>query len=163
MEVELPPSPDDDNVVDSNDNHLFRSRLTVDEKLHDAKLEPDNFLPTAQCIFFNDDLDNDGVRLLELDADLLADLEAGKALTVKGEDDENCVLVTEEKTYELRSAETSNSLLVTKDFVTKDQLKADAERSLGWGLVFHSVNRFLIFFHSFTHSFIRSFIHCFRQ
>ena len=65
--------------VDSNENQLPRSRLVVDQKLQDAKLEPTNFLPTAQCVFFNDDLDNDGVRLLELDGDLLRDLEAGKA------------------------------------------------------------------------------------
>lgn len=122
----MPASP-----VDSNDNHLLRSRLNVDEKLHDAKLEPENFLPTAQCIFFNEDLDNDGVRLLELDGDLLHDLEAGKSLTVKGEDDENCVLVTDDKTYELRSAETSNVLLVTRDFVTNDDLKSDSEQSTG--------------------------------
>ena len=57
--------------LDSNENQLPRSRLIVDQKLADAKLEPANFLSTAQCIFFNDDLDNDGVRLLELDADLL--------------------------------------------------------------------------------------------
>ena len=115
--------------VDSNENQLPRSRLVVDQKLQDAKLEPTNFLPTAQCVFFNDDLDNDGVRLLELDGDLLRDLEAGKSITVKGEDDENCVLVTDDKTYELRSAETSNLLLVTRDFLTKDRLKADAEEA----------------------------------
>jgi len=122
-----------ENVVDldTNDNQLRRSRLVVDQKLHDAKLESTNFLPTAQCIFFDDDLDNDGVRLLELDGDLLKDLEAGEAVTVKGEDDENCVLVTDEKTYELRSAETSNLLLVARDFVTKDRLKADQDDATG--------------------------------
>lgn len=123
--------------LDSNENQLLRSRPAVDQKLVDAKLEPANFLPTAQCIFFDEDLDTDGVRLLELDGDLLRDLEAGKSLAVKGEDDENCVLVTDDKTYELRSAETSNLLLVTRDLFAAEGLRRekadrrDADESAG--------------------------------
>ena len=114
--------------LDSNENQLLRSRPVVDQKLVDAKLEPANFLPTAQCIFFDEDLDTDGVRLLELDGDLLRDLEAGKSLAVKGENDENCVLVTDDKTYELRSAETSNLLLVTRDLIPAEGLREKADR-----------------------------------
>jgi len=114
--------------LDPNEECLLRDSELVNQKLVDAKLERDAFFPTTQCIFFNEtNLDMDGIRLLELDSDLLKNLQEGKSLTIKAEDEENCVLVTDESTYDLRMAETSNLLLVTQDFISKDKLDCESD------------------------------------
>lgn len=102
-----------------------RTRDLVNQKLNDAKLQPETFYPTGQCIFFDNNLDTDNIKLLELDTTLVQDLEAGKSLTIKGEKSENAVVVTEDKTYELRAAETSNIFLITRNSITLDRMKAE--------------------------------------
>ncbi|KAJ2941258.1 hypothetical protein O0L34_g3456 [Tuta absoluta] len=49
---------------------------------------------------------------MQLDDNLLKEIEAGNTLMFKGDPEENVVLCTDNKTYDVKEAETSNSLLV---------------------------------------------------
>ncbi|KAI5638352.1 sister chromatid cohesion protein dcc1 domain-containing protein [Phthorimaea operculella] len=49
---------------------------------------------------------------MQLDDNLLKEIEAGNCLMFKGDPEENVVLCTDNKTYDVKEAETSNSLLV---------------------------------------------------
>ncbi|CAH2097617.1 unnamed protein product [Euphydryas editha] len=52
-----------------------------------------------------------------LDDNLLKEIEAGNELIFKGDPDENAVLCTSNKTYDIKEAETSNSLLLVPDLL----------------------------------------------
>ncbi|CAG5055274.1 unnamed protein product [Parnassius apollo] len=60
---------------------------------------------------------NDNLRLMQLDENLLKEIEAGNGLVFKGDPDENVVMCTENKTYDVKEAETSNSLLLVPDLL----------------------------------------------
>ncbi|GBP54410.1 Sister chromatid cohesion protein DCC1 [Eumeta japonica] len=57
---------------------------------------------------------------MQLDDNLLKELESGKELIFKGDPDENVVLCTEDKTYDVKEAETSNSLLLAPELLFAD-------------------------------------------
>ncbi|XP_059055968.1 sister chromatid cohesion protein DCC1 isoform X2 [Achroia grisella] len=52
-----------------------------------------------------------------LDANLLTEIESGNELLFKGNPDDNVVLCTSNKTYDVKEAETSNSLLLVPDLL----------------------------------------------
>ncbi|CAH2057124.1 unnamed protein product, partial [Iphiclides podalirius] len=54
---------------------------------------------------------------MQLDDNLLQEIENGKSLVFKGHPDENVVLCTEDKTYDVKEAETSNSLLLVPNLL----------------------------------------------
>ena len=90
---------------------------------------------------FNTDMVGEEVKLLEVTKDLAKSFEAGETLTIRGEDAENAVLCSRDKTFEVKEAETSNSLLLLDRIVLPGQVDTAASaRSLGWssvGGVFH--------------------------
>ncbi|KAM3961440.1 sister chromatid cohesion protein DCC1 [Aphomia sociella] len=61
--------------------------------------------------------ENDNLKLMLLDANLLKEIESGNELLFKGDSDENVVLCTSNKTYDVKEAETSNSLLLVPDLL----------------------------------------------
>lgn len=105
----------------------------MNEILNLAKLKESDILPTSQAIYFDDSEVhhcNEKYKLLEIDKELANCLETGQVLYIKGDDEENAVLCTENKTYDLLERETSNSLLLVKGLQFKEDLNNDNNRHI---------------------------------
>ena len=90
----------------------------VENVIRLAKLEPGDLEPVSQTILFSKHLvDPSSVRLLEITPALANQLENGSKLIIRGDGEESATLCTETETFDVREAETSNSLLLL------DQLK----------------------------------------
>nr|XP_028592065.1 sister chromatid cohesion protein DCC1 [Podarcis muralis] len=101
----------------------MRSREEVDATLHVAKLDPAELLPAAQCLSFSAQAADAGeCRLLQLEPELCAELEAGRSLVIRGDRDEHAVLCSKDKTYDMKIADTSNTLLFIPGCETPEQL-----------------------------------------
>ncbi|CAB3249644.1 unnamed protein product [Arctia plantaginis] len=83
-----------------------------------AKLHEPELTEITQVLRFSEpEKRNDNLKLLLLDDNLLKEIESGKELIFKGDPDENVVLCTGNKTYDVKEAETSNSLLLIPDLL----------------------------------------------
>ncbi|CAH1365882.1 sister chromatid cohesion protein DCC1 isoform X1 [Tenebrio molitor] len=112
------------------DQTSTRNLEDINEMLRLAKLHENDLLPTSQTVYFTQNkLYSDDYKLLELDQHLLEELKEGQTLYIKGDDDENAVLCSGTRTYDLSGAETSNSLLLVQDMHFFDDLKDEKERS----------------------------------
>ena len=109
-----------------------RSLESVDKVVVHAKLDPADLLPQSQTLYFADELlDQDSVRLMEVDKHLADALEAGQTLVLRGREDDGAVLCTQDKTYDVKEAETSNSLLVLDDLAFSDRADHGLDGHLG--------------------------------
>lgn len=78
-----------------------------------AKLDEKTLTEITQTIYFPDtDIHGAHLKLLELNPDLLAEIEEGRSVSFKGGLNEKIVLTTSDRTYEVKEAEISNSLLL---------------------------------------------------
>lgn len=110
-----------------------RTIKTLNEILNLAKLKESDILPTSQAVYFAEsDVANcsEKYKFLELDKKLGDCLEIGQVLYIKGDDGENAVVCTEDKTYDLLECETSNSLLLVKNLKFHEDLKNDERRHI---------------------------------
>ncbi|XP_022818286.1 sister chromatid cohesion protein DCC1 [Spodoptera litura] len=83
-----------------------------------AKLHESELTEITQVLRFpNPSEQNDRLKLMLLDDNLLKEIEAGNDLLFKGDPDENVVLCTNTKTYDVKEAETSNSLLLVPELL----------------------------------------------
>ncbi|XP_013191769.2 sister chromatid cohesion protein DCC1 [Amyelois transitella] len=83
-----------------------------------AKLHESELTEITQILRFPDpSKQNHNLKLIQLDANLLKIIEEGQELLFKGDPDENVVLCTSDKTYDVKEAETSNSLLLLPDML----------------------------------------------
>ncbi|KAG8224558.1 hypothetical protein J437_LFUL002162, partial [Ladona fulva] len=89
-----------------------------------AKLSDSDLKPVSQALFFSEK-DNSPLKLLELDPHVLQNIEEGQTLVIRGAEDDEAVLCTEDTTYEIRGAETSNSLLLLPDLLLADDMNAE--------------------------------------
>ncbi|XP_035902177.1 sister chromatid cohesion protein DCC1 [Anopheles stephensi] len=83
-----------------------------------AKLDHKNLTNVAQAIYYpteseHHDLGN--IKLLEVDEHILGELKTGSEMCFKGALNEKVVFCTESRTYEVKEAEISNSLLLVKN------------------------------------------------
>ena len=62
----------------NSDSYIFRSLDDVEAVLEFAKLDREEIKPLTQSIYFSDQLENDVVRLVELDSTVLKALESGE-------------------------------------------------------------------------------------
>ncbi|KAF2879677.1 hypothetical protein ILUMI_26483 [Ignelater luminosus] len=126
MEVEIPAYSDY-----FIKEEMERSLKDIDDILNLAKLNPNNLFPTSQIVYFTSkNLHNNNYRLLQLDNHLLETLNKGDSIRIKGTENENAVLCTDTRTYDILETETSNSLLLVQGLRFKDSLKANSERSI---------------------------------
>ncbi|XP_059178011.1 sister chromatid cohesion protein DCC1-like [Physella acuta] len=95
-----------------------------------AKLEASDLKPAVQCLYFSDHLENDCVKLLEMEEPVIAALQAGKRVEIRGDPADSAVLVTDTLTFDLREAETSNSLLLLPDLSMGPDLPELAENQI---------------------------------
>ncbi|KAK7825596.1 hypothetical protein U0070_016236 [Myodes glareolus] len=109
-----------------------RTREEVDATLQVAKLNTAELLPTVHCLSFGPGISGAAAGdfcLLELEPALCQQLEAGHSFVIRGDKDEQAVLCSQDKTYDLKIADTSNMLLVIPGCKTPDQLKREEAQS----------------------------------
>ncbi|XP_045717290.1 sister chromatid cohesion protein DCC1 [Phyllostomus hastatus] len=107
---------------------MRRTRDEVDATLQVAKLNPAELLPAVHCLGFSPEASAAAAGdfyLLELDPALCQELEAGRSMVIRGDRNEQAVLCSKDKTYDLKVAGTSNMLLLIPDCKTPDQLKKE--------------------------------------
>jgi len=118
-----------------------RSLEDVTGMISHAKLIQSDLLPLSQVVSFKSEMVGEEVKLMEVTKDLASYLKTGDVLTIRGEDAENAVICSKDRTYDIKEAETSNSLMFLDKIVFPDSIdKTSSERSLGWsevGGVFH--------------------------
>ncbi|KAI4582207.1 hypothetical protein MJG53_020795 [Ovis ammon polii x Ovis aries] len=103
---------------------MERTRAEVDATLQTAKLDAAELLPAAHCLRFGPAAAGD-VCLLELEPALCGRLQAGHSLVIRGDKDEQAVLCSEDKTFDLKVADTSNMLLFIPGCKIPEQLKME--------------------------------------
>lgn len=111
----------------NQENHppVANEEAAVAKILQFAKLELNCLSPNVQQINFAKALQADEIKLLELNKDVEHYVENGGKLILKGNATENCVLCTDNKTFEVKDTEISNALLLTRG-VHLDQLTTPA-------------------------------------
>ncbi|XP_051879312.1 sister chromatid cohesion protein DCC1 [Pristis pectinata] len=100
----------------------MRTLEEIQATLEVAKLVPADLQPSVQCISFSESVSSGDYCLMELDETLCRYIESGQSLIIRGDKDEHAVLCSEDKTYDLKVADTSNTLLIIPDCKTPDQL-----------------------------------------
>ena len=82
-----------------------------------AKLEPESLMPCCQALRFaeNDILNN--VTLMEVPQDVADQLDIGQKFVFRGEANDSVVLCSDSKVYDVKEAETSNSLLLVQNLL----------------------------------------------
>ncbi|NWS39027.1 DCC1 protein, partial [Probosciger aterrimus] len=105
----------------------MRNRAEVDATLQTAKVNPAELLPVVHCLSFGPQAASGECCLLQLEPGLCAEIEAGCSLVIRGEKDEQAVLCSKDKTYDMKIADTSNMLLFVPGCRTPEQLNADQE------------------------------------
>ncbi|KAM7342859.1 sister chromatid cohesion protein DCC1 [Cochliomyia hominivorax] len=97
--------------------HLYvRTLEDVKGIIKHAKLDERNLTPVTQALYYpSADIISDNLKLLELDDHMLGQIRDGQVLHFKGGLNEKVVLCTDEKTYDVKTAEISNSLLLVPD------------------------------------------------
>ncbi|XP_050298188.1 sister chromatid cohesion protein DCC1 [Anthonomus grandis grandis] len=112
------------NLTDQANSTNSRTLQAVNEVLQSAKLSREDVLSTSQTVFFtNEKIDDNSFRLLELNNEILKSIENGEKLCIKGCDDDDLVICSEKVTFQVTSAETSNSLLLVKPLKFFEDLK----------------------------------------
>ncbi|KAG5193563.1 sister chromatid cohesion protein DCC1-like [Ovis aries] len=107
---------------------MERTRAEVDATLQTAKLDAAELLPAVHCLRFGPSAASD-VCLLELEPALCGRLQAGHSLQIRGDKDEQAVLCSEDKTYDLKVADTSSMLLFIPGCKIPEQLKMEETHS----------------------------------
>lgn len=77
-----------------------------------AKLDVKTVNPNIQQVFFGKPLLTEEIKLLELNPQVTDHLENGGKLVLKGTATDNCVLCTENQTFDVKDTEISNALLI---------------------------------------------------
>ncbi|XP_041758462.1 sister chromatid cohesion protein DCC1 [Coregonus clupeaformis] len=108
---------------------MSRTLEEVQATLQIAKLKENDLQNTIHCLTFGESISSGDYCLMELDDALCKHIEAGKSLVIRGDQDERAVLCSEDKTYDLKIADTSNLLLLVPGCLTPDQLTTDNQAS----------------------------------
>ncbi|XP_067126212.1 sister chromatid cohesion protein DCC1 isoform X2 [Centruroides vittatus] len=93
--------------------------------IHLSKLDDGDLKYVTQCLVGSEDFQNDGLKLMELDSSLLNELLKGKRYVIRGDKNDSAVLCTDTKTFEIKEAETSNSLLLLPDINFPEEIDND--------------------------------------
>jgi len=82
---------------------------------------------TIQTLKYSTEWMKSDYKLLELNNELLQNLNQGDEIVIRGDKDDETVLCSNNKTYELRAADTSNTLLLLPELTTPDCNNTAAE------------------------------------
>ncbi|XP_046353468.2 sister chromatid cohesion protein DCC1-like isoform X1 [Haliotis rufescens] len=119
-----------------------RSQEDVLSVLEYAKLQACDLRSRTQCIVFSNTLDNERFKLLELDPSVLDSVMAGDRVVIRGDKDDSAVLCTRDKTYEMKEAETSNSLLILPHLEHGPDLPTDTPHELQYREVISVLDKY---------------------
>ncbi|XP_070977167.1 sister chromatid cohesion protein DCC1-like isoform X1 [Oncorhynchus clarkii lewisi] len=108
---------------------MSRTLEEVQATIQIAKLKENDLQNTIHCLTFGESVSSGDYCLMELDDTLCKHIEAGKSLVIRGDQDERAVLCSEDTTYDLKIADTSNLLLLVPGCLTPDQLTTDNQAS----------------------------------
>uniref|UniRef100_V9KZV4 Sister chromatid cohesion protein DCC1 n=1 Tax=Callorhinchus milii TaxID=7868 RepID=V9KZV4_CALMI len=103
----------------------MRTVEEVKATLQVAKLDAAELQPAVHCLSFRDGVSSGDYCLMELDETLCKCIESGQRLIIRGDKEEHAVLCNNDKTYDLKIADTSNMLLFLPDCSTPDQLPSN--------------------------------------
>ncbi|KAJ8306366.1 hypothetical protein KUTeg_016911 [Tegillarca granosa] len=98
---------------EKNIRKRIKSLEDINTVLEYAKLERTEVKPTIQSIFFSEDLDHEPVKVV-----------------IRGDKDEGAVLCTGSKTYDIKEAEISNSMLLVPGLVLGTDLENEGEQDI---------------------------------
>ncbi|XP_078491363.1 sister chromatid cohesion protein DCC1-like [Ciona intestinalis] len=105
------------------DTDILSDTKDVRARLELAKLDIRDLKQPIQILTFNEDANDQDVTLLELDKSVLQVIQNGGSLVIRGNEDDTAVLCTDDSTFSLKRAVTSNSLILVPDCTTdKDNL-----------------------------------------
>ncbi|XP_077127514.1 sister chromatid cohesion protein DCC1 isoform X1 [Ranitomeya variabilis] len=104
---------------------MSRSREEVEATLQIAKLTVEDLRSSVQCLTFSASFSAGDYSLIELDETLCAEMEAGGSLVIRGDQGDHAVLCSQNQTYDLKIADTSNLLLFIPEGKTPDLLPND--------------------------------------
>ncbi|XP_040287943.1 sister chromatid cohesion protein DCC1 [Bufo bufo] len=104
---------------------MSRSREEVEATLQIAKLNVEDLRSTVQCLTFSETFTSGDFNLMELDDGLCKEIEAGGSLIIRGDKADHAVLCSQNRTYDLKIADTSNLLLFIPECKTSELLPAD--------------------------------------
>ncbi|GFW80166.1 sister chromatid cohesion protein DCC1 [Trichonephila clavipes] len=91
------------------------------KKINLARLEESEVSPVIQSLTLQDN--HDDICLLELNPEVFANITEGQVLTIRGDPEDSAVICNKTTTFELKEAETSNSLLLMPEMFWPDQCK----------------------------------------
>ncbi|XP_072045303.1 sister chromatid cohesion protein DCC1-like isoform X2 [Amphiura filiformis] len=94
-----------------------------------AKLDPTDLAPISQCLYFAEELNPEEMALLQVEDGMLEHLMEGSSLIVRGDKQENAILCTNDRTFDMKKQQTSNTLLLLPECQTVADMK-DADQSL---------------------------------
>ena len=121
---------------------------TVEEVEHVitlAKLDPGDLMSVTQTVVFGSGtVDHDKIKIMEVTPALAENLTAGTKLVMRGDPEESAVLCSKTETFELREAETSNSMLLVDKILFPDKIGTeDGKRNLRSSTVEGIFHRYL--------------------
>ncbi|XP_025415371.1 sister chromatid cohesion protein DCC1 [Sipha flava] len=105
-----------------------RTSEDVKTVIEHAKLSENDLKSNVQPIYFSDSFEK--YKMLELDEHILKDLKCGQKVVFKGEQNESAVLCTENKTYDVKEAETSNSILLLPELTFPNEDVVDEQLTI---------------------------------
>ncbi|NP_001086076.1 sister chromatid cohesion protein DCC1 [Xenopus laevis] len=106
---------------------MSRSQEELEATLQIAKVNPEDLRSTVHCLSFSSEFTSGDYSLMELDDTLCKQIEAGDSLVIRGDKSDHAVLCSQDKTYDLKIADTSNLLLFIPGCKLPDQLPADQQ------------------------------------
>nr|CAG4644131.1 EOG090X09TV [Lepidurus arcticus] len=116
--------------MNSNERKLVRSVEDVRSVITYAKLDEADLKSESTALFFSHTLIDKDVKLMEVSKEILASLEQGESLVIKGFELDDAVVCTHDQTFEIKEAGTSNSLLVLPSPSTAPILNEDETRTV---------------------------------
>ncbi|XP_014242223.1 sister chromatid cohesion protein DCC1 [Cimex lectularius] len=119
-----------------------RNAEDIEKVVKHAKLDISEFRPLTQTLYFASK--DSEYRILELNDSLYDTLVVkGENLIFKGDHDEKAVICTSEATYDVKAAETSNSLLLIPGLKFSDNMECKGERDIEEKRIVNIFNEYL--------------------
>nr|CAG4649512.1 EOG090X09TV [Scapholeberis mucronata]SVE93747.1 EOG090X09TV [Scapholeberis mucronata] len=108
-----------------------RNLQQVDTVLNLAKLTESDIKSESHVLqFIPQILDSKQVKLLEVDAEVLDYINSGECLYIKGTEEAHAIICSNSSTFELKEAETSNSLLLMPALMNGKVIEETSTRKL---------------------------------
>ncbi|KAL1417480.1 hypothetical protein MTO96_000579 [Rhipicephalus appendiculatus] len=107
---------------------MIRTEEEVQAFLERAKLDRSDLQPVAQTLWFAEE-NQSSLRLMEVDKELLKTMREGERLVFRGEEDCPAVVCTGDRTFEVREADISNSLLLVPTLRLSSEVVGNAPDS----------------------------------